>query len=181
MKLNLIVILITLVANWLQETQIHLDFENKFEKWVVKHIYDDIKINKLTVKLFRSDWKLLKQQQFIVNDFDDFQHTFEQSHIIVIIIRELYNNHIKQIMKNIHYLQKLSKSRKISQSVHMYWNIVWDRVVVNETHFEMTLTFKTIQLFKNISVTQKWFLMSIFFEWLFTQITNWIKILKTRN
>jgi hypothetical protein len=53
MKLNLIVISITLVANWLQKTQIHLNSENKFEKWVVKHTYDDIKMNKLTVKLFK--------------------------------------------------------------------------------------------------------------------------------
>jgi len=124
---------------------------------------------------------LLKQQQSIINDFDDLQYTFEQSHIIVNITRKSYNNYIKQIIKDIHYLQKLSRSRKISQSIHMYWNIVWSRVVTNKIHFEITLIFKTIQLFKNISVTQKWFLIRISFEQSFTQMTNWIEIFETRN
>jgi len=77
-------------------------------------------MNKFAVKLIRNDQKLLKQQQYTANDFDDLQHTFKQLHIIVIITRELYNNHIKQIMKDIHYSLKLSKSKKISQSMHMY-------------------------------------------------------------
>ena len=60
MRLNLIVILVTLVANWLQEAQIHLNPENKPEKWAVRHTYGDIKMNKLAIKLFKSDQKLLK-------------------------------------------------------------------------------------------------------------------------
>jgi hypothetical protein len=84
-------------------------------------------------------------------------------------------------MKDIHYSSKSSRSRKIQQSMHIYWNIVWDKVVTDKTYFEMTLTSKMIQLFKNISVTQKWFLMNISFEWSLTQMTDWIETLKTRN
>jgi len=55
MRLNLIVISAALVANWLQEAQIHLNPENKPEKWAVRHAYDDVKMNKLAIKLFKSD------------------------------------------------------------------------------------------------------------------------------
>ena len=44
-----------LVANWLQEAQIHLNPENKPEKWAVRHTYGDVKMNKLAIKLFKSD------------------------------------------------------------------------------------------------------------------------------
>jgi len=60
MRLNLIVVSAALVVNWLQEAQIHLNSENKSEKWVMRHAYDDVKMNKLAIKLFKSDQKLLK-------------------------------------------------------------------------------------------------------------------------
>ncbi len=181
MRLNLIVISATLVANWLQEAQIHLNPENKSEKWAVRHTYDDIKMNKLAIKLFKSDWKLLKLESNNVGNSVHLWPTFEQSHIIVIIIRELYSDHIKQIMKDTHYSSKLSRSRKAQQSVHIYWKVFWSKVVVNEAHFEVTLTSETIQLFKNESKTQKWFLTDTSFEWSFAQMTGWIEILKTSN
>ncbi len=112
MRLNLIVIPAAFVANWLQEAQIHLNPENKPEKWAVRHAYDDAKMNKLAIKLFKSDQKLLKLELNNVGNPVHLQPTFEQSHIIVIIIRELYSGHIKQIMKDTHYSSKLSRSRK---------------------------------------------------------------------
>jgi len=109
-----------LVANWLQEAQIHLNSENKSEKWAVRHTYDDVKMNKLAIKLFKSDQKLLKLELDNVSNSVHLQPTFEQSHIIVIITRELYSDYIKQIMKDTHYSSKLSRSEKTQQSVHIY-------------------------------------------------------------
>ena len=120
MRLNLIVVPAALVANWLQEAQIHLNSENKPEKWVVRHTYDDIKMNKLAIKLFKSDQKLLKLEPDNVSNSVHLQPTFEQLHTIVIITRELYSDHIKQIMKDTHYSSKLSRSRKAQQSVYIY-------------------------------------------------------------
>ncbi len=120
MRLNLIMILVALVANWLQEAQIHLNPENKSEKWAVRHTYDDIKMNKLAIKLFKSDRKLLKLKSNNVGNPVHLQPTFEQSHIIIIIIRESYSDYIKQIMKDTHYSSKLSRSRKAQQSMHIY-------------------------------------------------------------
>jgi len=113
-------ILTTLVANWLQEAQIHLNSENKPEKWAVRHTYDDVKMNKLTIKLFKSDQKLLKLEPDNVGNSVHLQPTFEQSCIIIIIIRKLYSDHIKQIMKDTHYSLKLLRSRKAQQLMHIY-------------------------------------------------------------
>ncbi len=153
--------------------------ENKPEKWAVRHTYDDVKINKLAIKLFKSDQKLLKLELNNVSNSVHLQPTFEQLRIIIIITRELYSDHIKQIMKDTHYSSKLSRSRKAQQSMHIYWKVFWDKVVANEAHFEVTPTSEMIQLFKNESKTWKWFLMSIPFEWSSAQITDWIEILKT--
>ena len=120
MRLNLIVVSAALVANWLQEAQIHLNPENKSEKWVMRHTYDDVKMNKLAIKLFKSDQKLLKLKPDNVSNSVYLQPTFEQSCIIIIITRESYSDHIKQIMKDTHYSSKLSRSRKAQQSVHIY-------------------------------------------------------------
>jgi len=120
MRLNLIVIPAALVVNWLQEAQIHLNPENKSEKWAVRHTYDDVKMNKLAIKLFKSDQKLLKLEPDNVSNSVYLQPTFEQSCTIVIITRESYSGHIKQIMKDTHYSSKLSRSRKAQQSVHIY-------------------------------------------------------------
>ncbi len=153
MRLNLIVVPAALVANWLQEAQIHLNPENKSEKWAVRHTYGDIKMNKLAIKLFKSDQKLLKLELNNVSNSVHLQSTFEQLHIIVIITRGLYSDHIKQIMKDTHYSSKLSRSRKAQQSMHIYWKVFWDKVVANEAHFEVTPTSEMIQLFKNESKT----------------------------
>ncbi len=144
MRLNLIVISAALVANWLQEAQIHLNPENKPEKWAVRHAHDDVKMNKLAIKLFKSDQKLLKLESNNVSNSVHLWPTFEQLCIIVIITRESYSDYIKQIMKDTHYSLKLSRSRKAQQSVHIYWKIFWDKVVVNEAHFEVTLTSEMI-------------------------------------
>ncbi len=120
MRLNLIMIPTALVVNWLQEAQIHLNPENKPEKWAVRHAYDDVKMNKLAIKLFKSDQKLLKLELDNVSNSVHLQPTFEQLHTIIIITRELYSDHIKQIMKDTHYSLKLSRSRKAQQSVHIY-------------------------------------------------------------
>jgi len=120
MRLNLIVVSAALVANWLQEAQIHLNPENKSEKWAVRHTYDDVKMNKLAIKLFKSDQKLLKLELDNVSNPVHLQPTFKQSCIIVIITRESYSGHIKQIIKDTHYSSKLSRSRKAQQSVHIY-------------------------------------------------------------
>jgi hypothetical protein len=88
MRLNLIVVSAALVANWLQEAQIHLNPENKPEKWAVRHTYDDVKMNKLAIKLFKSDQKLLKLELNNVSNSVHLQPTFEQSCIIVIITRD---------------------------------------------------------------------------------------------
>jgi len=120
MRLNLIVVSAALVANWLQEAQIHLNPENKPEKWAVRHTYGDVKMNKLAIKLFKSDQKLLKLESNNVGNPVHLQPTFEQSHIIVIITRGLYSDHIKQIMKDTHYSSKLSRSRKAQQPMHIY-------------------------------------------------------------
>ncbi len=179
MRLNLIVVSAALVANWLQEAQIHLNPENKPEKWAVRHTYDDVKMNKLAIKLFKSDQKLLKLKPDNVGNSVHLQPTFEQSCTIVITTRESYSGHIKQIMKDTHYSSKLSRSRKAQQPVHIYWKIFWGKVVVNEAHFEVTPTSETIQLFKNKPKTQKWFLTSTSFEWSSAQMTGWIETLKT--
>jgi len=120
MRPNLIVVSAALVANWLQEAQIHLNSENKPEKWVVRHIYDDVKLNKLAIKLFKSDQKLLKLKSDNVSNSVHLQPTFEQSHTIVIITRGLYSGHIKQIMKDTHYSSKLSRSKKAQQLMYIY-------------------------------------------------------------
>jgi len=119
-RLNLIVVSAALVANWLQEAQIYLNSENKPEKWAVKHAYNDAKMNKLAIKLFKSDQKLLKLELNNVGNSVHLQPTFEQSHIIVIITKGLYSGHIKQIMKDTHYSSKLSRSRKAQQLMHIY-------------------------------------------------------------
>jgi len=119
MRLNLIVISAALVANWLQEAQIHLNPENKPEKWAVRHAYDDIKMNKLAIKLFKSDRKLLKLESNNVSNPVHLQPTFEQLRTIV-ITKGLYSGHIKQIMKDTHYSSKLSRSRKAQQLMHIY-------------------------------------------------------------
>jgi len=86
----------------------------------VRHAYDDIKINKLTIKLFKSDQKLLKLESDNVSNPVHLQPTFEQSHIIIIITRESYSDYIKQIMKDAHYSSKLSRSKKAQQLMHIY-------------------------------------------------------------
>ncbi len=138
-------------------------------------------MNKLAIKLFKSDWKLLKLELNNVSNSVHLQPTFEQSHIIIIITRELYSDHIKQIMKDTHYSLKLSRSRKAQQSMHIYWKVFWDKVVADEAHFEVTPTSETIQLFKNKFKTQKWFLTGIPFEQSLAQMTGWIEILKTSD
>ena len=120
MRLNLIVVSATLVANWLQEAQIHLNPENKPEKQAVRHAYGDTKMNKLAIKLFKSDQKLLKLEPDNVSNSVYLQPTFEQLRIIVIITRGSYSDHIKQIMKDTHYSPKLSRSRKVQQLMHIY-------------------------------------------------------------
>ncbi len=94
--------------------------ENKSEKWVVRHTYDDVKMNKLAIKLFKSDQKLLKLELDNVGNPVHLQPTFEQSHIIIIITRESYSDYIKQIMKDTHYSSKLLRSRKAQQLMHIY-------------------------------------------------------------
>jgi len=138
-------------------------------------------MNKLAIKLFKSDQKLPKLKSDNVSNSVHLQPTFEQSHTIIIITRESYSDHIKQIMKDTHYSSKLSRSRKAQQPMHIYWKIFWDRVVANKAHFEVTPTSETIQLFKNKPKAQKWFLTNISFEWSFAQITGWIEILKTSD
>jgi len=120
MRLNLIMVPAALVANWLQEAQIHLNPENKPEKWAVRHTYDDVKMNKLAIKLFKSDQKLLKLEPNNVSNSVHLQPTFKQSCTIVIITRGSYSDHIKQIMKDTYYSSKLSRSKKAQQLMHIY-------------------------------------------------------------
>jgi hypothetical protein len=76
-------------------------------------------MNKLAIKLFKSDRKLLKLKLNNVSNPVHLQPTFEQLCIIVIITRGSYSDHIKQIMKDTHYSSKLSRSRKAQQLMHI--------------------------------------------------------------
>ncbi len=81
-------------------------------------------------------------------------------------------------MKDTHYSSKLSRSRKAQQLMHIYWKIFWSKVVADKTHFEVTLTSETIQLFKNKPKAQKWFLTDTSFEQSSAQMTGWIETSK---
>ena len=166
---NLIMISAALISNWLQKTCTHLNSDNKLNKWEIKHVYDDVKMNKLVKKLFIENQPLLELVT-ISKKSDIFWHTIEQTHIIVITTRESYADYVHNVMKEMYQSSKTTlRTRRMSKLMIRYWKIVWSRVITDKTHFKMTVNFETVHLFKNFSTEiWKWFLIDTSFEWSLT-------------
>jgi len=109
--LNLIITSAALISNWLQEVKHHLNSNHQFTKWKICHTYENCKVNQLAKKLSCEDWSLLERQP----DAEDTSwHLFKQSWTIVIIIKQSYQGHIRDIMQDIVYSFKSLKKQKAS-------------------------------------------------------------------
>lgn len=64
---------------------------------------------------------------------------FEQSQVIVVITKQLYKDHIRNIMWDVVFSLKSLEIKKQSQLKIIYWSIAWDRVTTDETHTEMSI------------------------------------------
>ena len=176
---NLIMMSAALIPNWLQKTYTHLNSDNKLKKWEVRHVYDDVKMNKLVKKLFIENQSLLKLVT-ISEKSDIFQYTIEQTHIIIITTRESYADYVHNVMKEMYQSSKtISRTIRMSKLINRYWKIVWNRVTTDEIHFKMTVNSEIIHLFKNFDTEiQKWFLTDISFEWSSAQMMAWVSTIK---
>ncbi len=106
---NLIIVSAALILNWLQKVKHHLNSNHQFIKWKIHHTYKNHKMNQLVKKLSCEDWSLLEHQP----DAEGiFWHLFKQSQIIVIIIKQFYQGHIRDIMQDIVYSPKSLKKQK---------------------------------------------------------------------
>jgi len=108
---NLIIASAALISNWLQEAKHHLNSNHQFTKWEIRHTYEDCKVNQLAKKLSCEDWSLFECQSDAENTS---QHLFKQSQTIVIIIKQFYQGHIRDIMQDIVYSPKPLKKQKAS-------------------------------------------------------------------
>jgi len=117
---NLIIASAALILNWLQEAKHHLNSNHWFTKWEICHAYEDHKMNQLVKKLSCEDWSLLERQP---DAEDTSQHLFKQSQIIVIIIKQFYQGHIKDIIWDIVYPPKPLKKQKALSLVIINWDI----------------------------------------------------------
>ncbi len=115
--LNLIVASASLILNWLQEAMNHLNSEDKFTKWEIRHTYENHKMNQLVKKLSCDNWSLLEH---IFDEEDNLQHQFEQSQTIVIITKQFYRDHITEVMQDIVYSLKSLKKQKVSSLMIIY-------------------------------------------------------------
>jgi hypothetical protein len=111
--LNLIIASAALILNWLQEAKHHLNSNHQFTKWKIRHTYENHKMNQLVKKLSCEDWSLLEHQP---DAEDTSQHLFKQSWTIVIIIKQFYQGHIRDIMQDIVYSPKPLKKQKLPHS-----------------------------------------------------------------
>ena len=134
-------------------------------------------MNKLVTKLSVENWILIECQ---LNEKDVNHHQMRQSHIIVIITKQFYSRHVTTVMQTVFQPLKLSRTQKMLTLVIIFFNIDWERVIINETHTEVSMSVKTIHLFKifNIKV-RKWFLTETSFEFLSAQMTVWINTINT--
>ena len=155
---NLIVISAALVLIWLQKISRYLNSENWSVKWVLHHSYENCKMNRFASKLFRENWSLLKHQ---TDKSDKKWSVLEQLWAIVIITKQLYQNHVWAVIRDIFQSSTSSQKWTKSHLIITEWDIDWDRVTADEMHTEVSITAVTVHLFTNFNSfckIRKWFL-----------------------
>ena len=160
-----------LVLIWLQKTSRHLNSENQSVEWALHHSYENCKMNRFASKLFRENWSLLKYQ---INESDTKWSVLEQLWAIVIITKQLYQNHVWAVMRDV--FQSFTSLWKWTKPclIITEWDIDWGRIAADEVHTEVSMTATTVHLFTNFNPfckTRKWFLTDTLFEFFSAQIT----------
>ena len=129
-------------------------------------------MNRFASKLFRENWSLLKYQ---INESDIKWSVLKQSQAIVIITKQLYQNYVWAVIRDIFQLFILLWKWTKSHLIITEWDIDWDRVTADEMHTEISITVITVYLFTNFNSfckTRKWFLTDTLFKFFSAQIVS---------
>lgn len=77
-------------------------------------------MNKLSVKLFKNNQTLMKLKSEFTDKFNNLIYCYNQCCIIVITTKKCYSDHICNLLKDVYYLLKKLRFKKILQTVNQY-------------------------------------------------------------
>ena len=179
---NLIVESTTLIFVWLKKIDKYMIKNNSMFSWQSRYAYN----------ISMNDWKLHKNDLDLLQskiNWNDKNCSWKKSSkfLIVVINFESYKKHINNVFATWNQFKRQRK-KSFFFKIRKLFDFDFDRVIVDEAHFENTKNVITITLMRILNEkmqeswsSRKWFLIDISFERDSKQIVYWIETLQDNN